>query len=222
MWFIVLGLLALYLLSDGELSLQSIGDSVLDALERGKRLTVSTISDGRDPRVPKGVVLDDPNDLLETACSTLGFRISLAVMSKARVARSEDGDAHWKTKVRICNVVQNQADRLGWTDEQVVLYHTGAGRENRYGRQITGRFASIADPYESDVKIAQRAEQEDMSLGATNFAHPRAFGVQEGTTTFEDFVATMADENKFPGVFPESDTIVFFWRGNVPDGAIAL
>ncbi len=198
-------------------------DVVTDLIGSGRRLTYSTQSLGPDEehpdRLPQGVVEQDPDDLLIDACGIVGREISPDAYALARMVRSEAGSAGKLTKVRLANVAMNQARALGWSVYNVVVYHKTATRDGRYGAQISGRFASSRDPYESDLLAAEEALQGDITGGATNFAHQSAFGKQLGTASnIQPFVDTLASEGKVPGFYAPDSNLIFFWRGSVPDG----
>jgi hypothetical protein len=189
-------------------------NTISDITERGRRLSDSHID-------ARGIVTEDPVSLRAQAQSILKRDISADAYAAARMVRSEDGSASTLTKARLVGVAMNQARKLGWSVDRLIRFHTDAQRDGRFGLQITGRFASTRDPYENDLAAAELAlSLGDQTEGAMNFAHRNAFGIQPGTGTFESFVATMRNEGKRGGVFPESSNLVFFWRGDVP--AIAM
>lgn len=186
-----------------------------DLVGAGKRLSSSTRDDA-------GIVVEDPEELREQAAtaSGLGSELTSDTYALARMVRSEAGSADLTTKVRLACVAINQARALGWSPYDVIVYHKSGSRDGRYGSQITGRFASGSDPYEIDVKAAVLAQQNDITNGATNFAHQNAFGKQLGTaSSIQPFVDTLAQEGKVPGYFPPDSNLIFFWRDSVPSGA---
>lgn len=187
---------------------------VSDLVGSGQRLTTSSTNSD-------GVVLQDPDHLLAEACETVGRDISADAYALARMVRSEAGSSDLLTKVRLANVAMNQARSLGWSVYDVIVYHKTASRDGRYGAQISGRFASTRDPYESDLEAAEKALQGDITGGATNFAHQSAFGKQLGTASnIQPFVDTLASEGKVPGYYSPDSNLIFFWRGSVPDDAV--
>lgn len=215
--FVALAILAA-LWAIGESPLDIPGDAVnlvADFAGRGARLTTChTDADG--------IVTDRPEDLLAAASATLGRDIDGNAYAAARMARSEEGSADTLTKVRLINVAINQAQALGWTVWELMLFHKNNARQGHFGRQISGRFSTVQDPYESDLAAAEQAFAiEDQTSGATNFADKRAFGIQEGSTTFEAFKVSLGGEGKNAGTFPDSPShLVFWWRGAIPDGAL--
>lgn len=198
----------------------SAGAAVVDVVARGSRLTNVT--------VVGGVVQESAETLAAQAASVVGRDVDTDAIALALMCRSEEGSAGQVTKVALCHVACNQADALGWTPLQLVQYHKGTGRARHFGQQITGRVASDEDCYEDDLLAAetalgQRAEDLDTTGGAMNFVNRGAFGVQPGSTTFEEWEATMANEGKVGGTLPGTARgLVFYWRGSVPDFAEAL
>lgn len=187
-------------------------DVLTDLVGSGRKLSTSTRDDA-------GVVEQEPDDLRAQAESTMGRDVSEDAYALARMVRSEAGSADLTTKVRLANVAINQAHALGWSPYQVIVFHNTPSRDGRYGKQISGRFASTLDPYEVDLKAAEQALQGDITGGATNFAHQSAFGKQLGTASnIQPFVDTLASEGKVPGYFGSDSNLIFFWRGSVPDG----
>jgi len=193
-------------------AVQDVTDIIGDIVGRGRRLSHSTLDDN-------GVVQEDVDDLLVQAVNVVGSDFGRDAYALARMVRSEDGSADLATKVRLANVAINQARDLGMTPEGVILYHKTDFRSGKFGRQISGRFASTLDPYEIDLKAALQALQGDTTQGATNFAHQSAFGVQVGTaSSIQPFVDALAKEGKVPGYFADrGPDLVFFWRGSVPN-----
>lgn len=206
--------IALYVFRDSLFSAtRGVGDFMSDLVGAGRRLTVSATDN-------EGIVIEEPEALRLEACETLGEEVSADEYALARMVRSENGSASLETKVRLACVAVNQARALRWSPYEVIVYHKTASRNGRYGRQISGRFASTRDPFEIDLKAARLALAGDVTDGATNFAHQSAFGKQLGAaSSIQPFVDTMAAEGKVPGYYPPNSDLIFFWRGSVPDGA---
>lgn len=187
-------------------------DVLVDLVGSGRKLTNST-------RDSAGVVAEEPDTLRGDAEAFLGRSVSADAYALARMVRSEAGSADLTTKIRLANVAINQARALGWSPFDVIVYHKTASRSDRFGSQISGRFASGLDPYEIDLRAAEQALQGDITNGATNFAHQSAFGKQLGTSSsIQPFVDTLAEEGKVPGYYGADSNLIFFWRGSVPDG----
>lgn len=192
-----------------------------DIADRGKRLTHGTTD-------TYGVVVETADQLVREAAAVVGRAVNVDAYSLARMVRSEEGSAGQIAKVFLCHVMCNQAAALGWGITQTVQFHTAPYRAQAYGKQITGRVASGSDPYESDLAaaeyaLAQRAQGEDPTNGATNFVDVGAFGAQAGTGSFNDLVDHWAEEGKVPGKLPNTPKgLVFFWRGQLPPGVEAI
>jgi hypothetical protein len=216
---LLIGLGVLWALLDvSPVDLAELGAGMIsDVAERGRQLTKSTVN-------AAGVVTDEPQALVDAASATLGRPVDPEAYALARMVRSEEGSAGQITKVYLANVAQNQARALGWSVWNLMLFHKAAERSGWFGRQISGRFATTADPFESDLAAAEWAlSNPDQTGGATNFVDRRGFGVQEGTGSFQDFVQEMAAEGKVPGVLPSAPSkLVFFWRTRLPDEAEVL
>lgn len=196
------------------------GDAVnviLDFAGKGKRLTTSTTDEN-------GVVQESPDDLVQQASQTLGRDVSRDAYALSRMVRSEEGSADTLTKVRLANVAMNQAAALGWSISDLMTFHRTASRSGHFGAQISGRFSTAQDSYESDLAAAEQAlGAGDQTGGALNFADRAAFGIQAGSGSFESFNASLATEGKQPGTFPDSpQRLVFWWRGSLPAQAVPV
>lgn len=195
--------------------------ALVDVVDRGKRLSVCTVN-------ASGVVAESAEDLTAQAAAVVGRAVDLDAYSLARMVRSEEGRAGQIAKVYLCHVMLNQARALGWSVTGTIEFHTTPSRADHYGSQTSGRVASGADPYESDLAAAeyaqaQRAQGIDPTGGASNFVDQRAFGVQAGTGSFWELVDRWAAEGKRPGVLPDAPaSLVFFWRGALPPQAEGL
>ena len=193
---------------------------ITDVVERGAKLSDSTNVDG--------VIAEGPEVLATMMSAVAGREVSVDACSLARMVRSEQGRSGQITKVLCCHVVANQAAAEGRSITAICLLHSDPRRSGHYGEQITGRVATDEDPYESDLAaaehaLAERAEGIDRTAGATNFVNRGAFGVQPGTTSFEELRARWAARGKVPGKIPGADVgMVFFWDGSVPEGMEAL
>ena len=195
----------------------SAGAAVVDVVARGRRLTSETVAGG--------VVQESVDDLVAQAAAVLGRDVDADALALALMCRAEEGEAGQITKVALCHVVCNQADTLGWSPLKLVQYHKSGAH---FGAQSGGRVASGRDCYENDLAAAelaldQRAAGLDSTGGATNFVNRDAFGVQEGSSTFDDWDAEMRGEGKVGGTLPgTSSALVFYWRKAVPDIAEAI
>ena len=193
---------------------------LVDMASRGRRLTTSTVVDG--------VVQESAGQLAAQAAAVLGRDVSEEAIALALMCRAEGGSGGAISKTYRCHVAYNQARGLNWSVVQVITYHQTPARANKFGEQISGRFASGRDCWENDLQAAefaqaQRARGEDPTYGAVNFVDVGGFGVQVGTGSFQATVDRWAQDGKVPGTLPDAPVgLVFFWRGSVPDGAEGL
>lgn len=208
--------------SDATLAaIASVIPTLYDDAFRGQQLTTATV-DG------SGVVAESADELAAQASAVLGRPVTAEAQALARVCRSEEGRAGQRAKTYLCHVMLNQANASGRGVVDTIEAHNTASRNGHFGAQISGAVASGADPYESDlnaaeVALAEAAQGIDPTGGATNFVDRRAFGVQAGSGSFDDLVASWGASGKAPGTLPEaSANLVFFWSGAVPDGATEL
>lgn len=209
-------------LADSDLPVVAELGEVLPALYddafRGQQLSSGT--------VVGGVVQEDVNTLAAQASAVLGRPVATDAYALARVCRSEEGRAGQVAKTYLCHVMLNQAG--GGDVVATIEAHNTAARDGHFGEQISGAVSSIQDPYESDLNaaeyaLAQRAQGDDPTGGATNFVDKRAFGVQAGTGSFADLVARWGASGKVPGNLPDASlNLVFFWAGALPDFAEAI
>lgn len=219
---IAVALLAGAWLADTDLPVVSEVGEVLPALYddlfRGAQLSRGT--------VVNGVVQEDVATLAAQAAAVVGRDVAPDAYALARVCRSEEGRAGQMAKVYLCHVMLNQAG--GGDVVATIQAHNTSARNGHFGEQISGAVSSVQDPYESDLNaaeyaLAQRAQGDDPTGGATNFVDRRAFGVQAGTGSFADLVARWGASGKRPGTLPDaSANLVFFWAGAPPDFAEAI
>ena len=191
-----------------------------DIADRGKRLTHGTTD-------TYGVVVETADQLVRKAAAVVGRAVNVDAYSLARMVRSEEGSAGQIAKVFLCHVMCNQAAALGWGITQTVQFHTAPYRAQAYGKQITGRVRPARTPTKVISRrpsiLAQRAQGEDPTNGATNFVDVGASGAQAGTGSFNDLVDHWAEEGKVPGKLPNTPKgLVFFWRGQPPPGVEAI
>jgi len=220
--YILIGLALMWIAS--QTGVPVVGDvlpELVDVVSRGARLTTAAVD-------ASGIVTTPDYELLSQAAAVVGRDVDRDAYSLARMVRSEEGAAGQIAKTYLCHVMMNQADAAGLGITEIIQRHNQAARNGHYGAQISGAVASGQDPYESDLAAAeyalsQRANGDDPTAGATNFVDKRAFGVQAGTSTFDDLVSRWGADGRAPGNLPDaSPNLVFFWRGSVPDVAQAL
>ena len=198
---------------------KEIIDVVKDVVDRGKRLTYSSM--GRD-----GVVPNSPQALLEAAIRALGRPITLQASSLARMIRSEGPE----TGVIRAHVAINDAREKQWDVHKVLTYSTNSKASGWYGEQFTPaarapgaiksvrRYATTKDAYAGDVLMAEQALREaaagvDITGNAVKFVDRSSMGVQEGSGSYEDLVVRWAPEGLRPFTLPGySDDLVVFRR----------
>lgn len=190
---------------------------LVDVVQRGRRLTTCTVVDG--------VVQESPGELAAAAAAVVGRDVSEDALALALMCRAEGGSDGQISKVYRAHVAINQARALGWSVVEVITYHQTPARSQRFGEQISGRFASGRDCWESDLQageyaLSQRDRGEDPTGGALNFVDVGGFGAQAGTGSFAAVVEKWAADGKVPGTLPDAPSgLVFFWRGKLPDFA---
>lgn len=162
--------------------------TVLDFKDRGLRLSRSTM-DGNS-------VVQDPADLLAQASKTLGRDVDPDAYALARMIRSEASSGSVVEKTTVAFVAVKDRDRHGWS-----MLYTVAGPDYRFGRQIGWRYATSKDPYEIDLQVAEAVlagRVADPAPGALKFVHVSAFGVQAGTSSYDELVTRWAAEGLEP------------------------
>lgn len=151
--------------------------SILDTIERGRRLTHASYG-------PDGVVRVKPDELARQAGTDLD---SYAL---ARMISSEHGRDDNITKAAIAHVAINYAARVGRSISGLLLRANNAQHTGWFGTQRdidedsprfneSDRYASTAlDPYEGELQIATAVlsgEIPDPTGGAIQFDAPPAF-----------------------------------------------
>lgn len=171
-----------------------LGGAVVVMATRGRRLTSSPApSDGSRLQIY-------PSDLARVAEELLGRPVSVESYALARMIASEAGSGPVPEKQAIASVALNDARAHGWS-----LLYTLAGPTGLFGPQRGWRYATSRDPYEQDLQVAEAVlagELGDNTGGATKFVHAGAFGVQEGTGSYDDLVARWGREGLVPDWVP--------------------
>lgn len=180
---------------------------VRDFVTRGKRLTVSTTTDG--------AVRERPELLVAEAARTLGRDVDPEAYALARMIRSEAGSRGVREKAAIGFVALNDARSHSWSVLETVTKHRR--RTFTFGEQSGGgRYSTARDPYENDLALAEAilaAEVEDETRGATKFVHERSMGgVQAGSGSFADLVVRWGREGYEPFRIPDTTDLVLFRR----------
>jgi hypothetical protein len=200
-WHLVLGATGLALLfweDDVAGVVEDVGNVIGDLTKRGQRLTVS-------PRLnAQGQVPTAPEDLLAEAQVTLGRPIRMDAYALARMVRAEGGSGPVPEKQARAWVALNDAAKHGWSILKAV-----AGPDLLFGQQRGWRYASgrdykdgsTSDPYENDLYVAEAVlagQLTDNTGGALKFVDIDSFGVQPGTGTYEETVASWARDGLQP------------------------
>ncbi len=177
------------------------GAAVVTAVQKGKRLTSSTLG-------PDGLVVEDPKVLAASA------GLPLDVYALARMLRSEGGGGSATEKAARAWVARNDARGFKSVFD-CLTYRVNFGK-GRFGQQAAGRgrYATTKDPYEDDARIAgdvMAGRIPDLTKGATKFVDKSGFGTQPGTRTYAAVAAEWAKDgyvaSTVPGVDP--DFVVF-------------
>ena len=178
--WILLALALLFALSGG-------GDVVIDVARRGRRLTDAP-----------GETEETPDALAAAAGAVVGREVTPEAYVLARMLRSEAGSGNLVHKSAVAHVALNDANEHGWSLLHTLMVHNDG---DRLGAQRGGRYATSRDPYEVDLEVAEAVmggRLADPTNGAVKFVHVSAFGVQPGTTTFDDVVVRWAREGLVP------------------------
>jgi len=194
-----------------------IVNTVVDVIGRGDRLTTTSLDDN-------GMIPDDVDDLVAQASAVLGITADPDLYALARMARSEGIDAG---ALRIHVALNDLADLnsrkgYGWSAVDLITYSTDANARGHFGQQLHRRYASTQDPYSGDYYLAAQTVSQhnatsgfygDPTGGAIKFVDKSSFGVQAGTGSYDDLVATWAKEGLQPSNVPGySDDFVVFRR----------
>jgi hypothetical protein len=191
--------------------------AVTNVFSRGNRLNHTT--------TVAGVVPDDPQELIDEASAVLGRPIDADTYALARMGRSEGIDGmEYRMHVALNDLADLQG-RYGtniYSSVLALMVHSkNAIADGHFSDQGLGkRYATPRDPYAGDVLLAERVQADhaagtDPTGGATKFVDKDSFGVQAGTSSYEDQVSAWADEGLVPMNLPgASDNFVVFYRSN--------
>lgn len=169
-----------------------------------------------------GVVLDTSADLIFQAESILGRPVGSDAYTLARAVRSEGGSESEFSKCLRAHVLINLARQRGMTVTALGLLHTAPARNGHYGRQIGGAFSTSEDPYTSDLQVGEDAlaDSADPTGGSIQFSDRSAFGVQEGTSSWQNHVASRYAEGKKGATLAGARSgLVFWYKGFLPANA---
>lgn len=189
---------------------------VVNAFERGERLSHSTVVDG--------VVTESPDDLVAQASSVVGYDVDPDLYALARMGRSEgvDGMAY-RMHVALNDLAELQrtyGTRV-YSSLSALLTHSKVARaDGHFSQQYLGkRQASSKDPYVGDLRLAEqvcdeRAAGVDPTGGATKFVDVDAFTSQPGADkTYDEVLAEWIADGYEPSHLPgATDNFVVFRR----------
>jgi len=188
---------------EGDVTLETAMDFL--GVGKGQRLNHTDVNDD-------GYVPDDPYALLNEARAIMGYDIEQDVYALARSGRSEGKNG---MEARM-HVFMTQAAQAGLSVWALTVRQSGSVKDGYFGTQRGRRWASSRDPYEGDVKLAEKVYTEhnngiDPTGGAGRFVDKSAFGKQEGTRTYAEVEASWAAEGYQPFSYPDasSDFVLF-------------
>lgn len=192
---------------------------VMDKVLGNARLTKARVN-------AAGVVLDTVPELQAQASEVVGYAVSADALTLSRAIASEAGkDDTVASRLYRCHVIINLASRSGLSVTNLALKHTSTARNGHYGKQIGGAFATSKDSYAEDLTIAQlaltqRGLSQDPTGGAFQFSDKHGFGVQAGTSEWEEHVAVRKGEGKTGANLPDAPkSLVFWYKGFLPGQA---
>ncbi len=153
-WFLFLLFASLILLG---------GKAVLSFVERGKKVTDSTLVNG--------VVYESPSELAEIA----GVDVDTYSLARMIASEQETKSPSGNELVGVANVVLNEARARGISVTDLLTSSSVGG--GFYGAQSAGsRYAATSkDPYERDITIASgvlSGDIPDITQGARHFFSP--------------------------------------------------
>lgn len=171
---------------EGDVTLETTLDFL--GVGKGRRLNSTEVNE-------QGFVTDDPYALLNEARAVMGYEIEQDVYALARSGRSEGKNG---MEARM-HVFMTQAEQAGLSVFALTVKQTGSPKDGYFGTQRGRRWASSRDPYEGDVRLAEKVYTEhnngiDPTGGASRFVDKSAFGKQEGTRTYADVLHDWRNE----------------------------
>jgi hypothetical protein len=176
MKWLVVAILVLWILYEGDGDPLAGIKVVVDEIQRGKRVTHAPASKA------DGVVRAKPQDLADQA------HVDLDTYALARMLSSEEGGSSNAIRVAVCWAVKNHAARAGKSIPAILLAANYGPHSGLFGSQKdidpaspnfgdSDRYASTAqDPYEGDLEIAISVLLEtipDPTSGADQFDRPK-------------------------------------------------
>lgn len=187
------------------------GPVVVDIAVRGARLSRSTW-DAADMQT----IAEDPEDLTAQAADVVGQSVDADEYAAARMCRSEEGHASDFVKRCLIQTAINDAERHGWTLLRALTVSSVSARTGRFGHQVTRRYSTAVDPFDSDLQVARQAIADhaagiDDAQGAEKFVNIGAFATP---TKYAEVTAAWAREGLSPfRIDGVPSQLVFFRRG---------
>ena len=188
---------------EGDVTLETAMDFL--GVGRGRKLNSTSVN-------AQGYVPDDPYALLDEARTVMAYDIEQDVYALARSGRSEGKNG---MEARM-HVFMSQAAQAGMSVWALTVRQPGSAKDGFFGTQKGRRWASSRDPYEGDVKLAEKVYSDhnngiDPTGGASRFVDKSAFGKQEGTRTYAEVLAKWEQEGyqAYPYVDASSDFVLF-------------
>lgn len=146
---------------------------------RGRRLSVSTLSDGHN-------VDQSIDDLVAQASAVMGRPVAQDAYLLARTSSTEHGSAGEREKTVIQWICWNDAQAHGWSIFKVLTVTNPKvpdAAAGFLGSQKGRRYGTSFDPYEDDLEIAERilaGQIADITGGATHYVHKTPAFVASG------------------------------------------
>jgi hypothetical protein len=193
----------------GNFSGAPVVSAVFDLIDRGLRLTKTTLDD--DGNVP-----DDPHALAQAAAAVAGVAVSDDAYAAARMVRSEQPHDSDGIKALLVHTAINDAAAHGWTLLKALTVSSVASRSGKFGHQTSRRYSTADDPYGADLQvalqaIADHAAGNDPTGGAQKFVNKWAFKKPE---SYDVTAASWGKEGFTPvTISPAPNHLVFFRKG---------
>ena len=194
-----------------------IASALLDVIDRGKRLTHTSLDD--DGNVP-----DDPQALADEAAAAAGVSVSADEYAAARMVRSEQPHDADEIKALLIHTAINDAKAHGWTLLKALTVSSVASRSGKFGHQKSRRYSTANDPYGADLEVAKKAIADhaagvDPTGGAQKFVNKWAFRKPE---SYDVTAASWGKEGFTPVTIPPAPNhLVFFRKGAAASSPVA-
>jgi hypothetical protein len=201
----------------GNFSGLPVVSAVVDAIDRGLRLTTTTPDD--DGNIP-----DSPASLAAAAAAVAGVPVSVDAYGLARMVRNEQPHDSDGIKALLCHTMINDAAAHGWTVIHTLTVSSVPSRSGKFGKQTSRRCSTTHDPYGADLTVAQQAIADhaagnDPTGGAQKFVNKWAFKKPE---SYDTTLTSWAKEGFVPVTIPPAPNhLVFFRKQTAPSSPVA-